>query len=185
MFRFDKQESTKHNLFFFYLCSLHIGLRQGALPKFQGDLESVALPWGSSQLGGKIWIFPLFRFLYRVSTGDYSEILGPGWHLPSPGQKRNTEDFTGANDGCYSGNGVPSRNRRPSNIDRWGCCCAQCYILSACSNRFALTATPASSQQSAQSASARYELTRLVCWGQMSHHAVWLNDLLSVVVGKS
>jgi hypothetical protein len=29
-------------------------------------------------------------------------------------------------------------------IDRWGCCCAQCYIMSACSNRFALTATPAS-----------------------------------------
>jgi hypothetical protein len=28
--------------------------------------------------------------------------------------------------------------------NRWGCCCAQCYIMSACSNMFALTATPAS-----------------------------------------
>jgi hypothetical protein len=30
---------------FFYLCSLHIGIRQGALPKFHGDLEAVASPW--------------------------------------------------------------------------------------------------------------------------------------------
>jgi hypothetical protein len=47
-----------------YLCSLHIGIRQGALPKIQGDLEAVASPKGSPQLGGKIPIFPLFRFLY-------------------------------------------------------------------------------------------------------------------------
>jgi hypothetical protein len=31
-----------------------------------------------------------------MSTGDYSEIIGPGWHLSSPGQKRNTGDFTGS-----------------------------------------------------------------------------------------
>jgi hypothetical protein len=34
---------------------------------------------------------------------------------------------------------VPSRNGHPADIDRWGCCCAQCYIVSACSNRFAPT----------------------------------------------
>jgi hypothetical protein len=34
---------------------------------------------------------------------------------------------------------VPSRNGRPADIDRWGCCCAQCYIVSACSNRLAPT----------------------------------------------
>jgi hypothetical protein len=44
----------------------------------------------------------MFRFLYRVSTSNYFELLGPGWHLPSPGRKRNVEDFTGANGGCYS-----------------------------------------------------------------------------------
>jgi hypothetical protein len=33
-----------------------------------------------------------------VSTGDYSEIIGPGpgWYLSSPGRKRNREDFTTA-----------------------------------------------------------------------------------------
>jgi hypothetical protein len=41
---------------------------------------------------------------------------------------RNTEDFAGANDGRCSGNGVPSRNGRPADIERRGCCCAQCYI---------------------------------------------------------
>jgi hypothetical protein len=48
--------------------------------------------------------------------------------------------------GCCSGNGVPSRNCRPSDIDLWGVGAlnATCYIMSACSNRFALTATPAS-----------------------------------------
>jgi hypothetical protein len=71
---------------FFYLCSLHIGNRQEALPKFQGDLEAVASPRGSSQLGGYPAIFCAVRFLYRVSTGDCSEIIGPGWHLSSPGQ---------------------------------------------------------------------------------------------------
>jgi hypothetical protein len=30
-----------------------------------------------------------------VSTGDYSEIIGPGWHLSSPGQTRIREDFFG------------------------------------------------------------------------------------------
>jgi hypothetical protein len=65
--------------------------------------------------------------------------------LSSPGRKRNRVDFAGANSGCCSGNGVPSRNGRPADIDRGGCCCAQCYIVSACSNRFAPTATPASS----------------------------------------
>ena len=39
------------------------------------------------------------------------------------------------------------------------------YIVSACSNRFALNATPASNLP-AQSASVRYELTRLVCWSK-------------------
>jgi hypothetical protein len=29
-------------------------------------------------------------------------------------EKRTTEDFTGTNDGRYSGSGVPSRNRHPS-----------------------------------------------------------------------
>ena len=88
-----------------YLCSLHIGIRQGALPKFQGDLEAVASPRGSPQLGGGYpAIFPLLRFLYRASTGDYAENFGPGWHLSSPGRKRIREDFTGANVGCYSGN---------------------------------------------------------------------------------
>jgi hypothetical protein len=33
----------------------------------------------------------------EVSTSDCSEIFGPpGWHLSSPGQTRNREDFTGA-----------------------------------------------------------------------------------------
>jgi hypothetical protein len=49
---------------FFYLCSLHIGIRQGASPKFQGGLEAVASPRGSPQLGGHPAIFPRFRFLY-------------------------------------------------------------------------------------------------------------------------
>jgi hypothetical protein len=70
---------------FFYLCSLHIGIRQGAALLELGDLEAVASTRGSPQLGGYPAIFPAFRFLYRVSTGDYSEIIGPGWHLSSPG----------------------------------------------------------------------------------------------------
>jgi hypothetical protein len=40
-------------------------------------------------------------------------------------------------------NGVPSRNGRPADIKRRAVgvfCCAQCYIVSACSNRFASTA---------------------------------------------
>jgi hypothetical protein len=37
---------------------LHIGVRQGALPKLQVGLESVASPWGSPQLGGEIRLFP-------------------------------------------------------------------------------------------------------------------------------
>jgi hypothetical protein len=53
------------------------------VPKFQGDLQSVASPWGSPQLGGKIPILPRFRFLYGVGIGDYSEFFGPGWHLSS------------------------------------------------------------------------------------------------------
>jgi hypothetical protein len=39
---------------YIYLCSLHIGMRQGAALLELGDLESVASPWGSSQLGGQI-----------------------------------------------------------------------------------------------------------------------------------
>jgi hypothetical protein len=49
---------------FFCLFSSHIGIRQGALPKFQGDLEAVASPWGSSQLGGHPAILSRIRFLY-------------------------------------------------------------------------------------------------------------------------
>jgi hypothetical protein len=71
---------------FFYLCSLHIGIRQGAALLELGDLEAVASKRGSPQLGGYPAIFPAFRFLYRVSIGDYSDIIGPGWHLSSPGQ---------------------------------------------------------------------------------------------------
>jgi hypothetical protein len=52
----------------FYLCSLHFGIRQGALLKFQGDLEAVASPWGSSQLGGYPAISPLFRFLFHMDS---------------------------------------------------------------------------------------------------------------------
>ena len=67
-------------------CSLYIEIRQGLSELELGDLEAVASPRGSPQLGGYPAIFSVFRFLYRVSTGDYSEIFGPGWHLSSPGQ---------------------------------------------------------------------------------------------------
>ena len=70
----------------FYLCSLHIGIRQGAAELELGDLEAVASLRGSPQLGGQLPILHAVRFLYGVSTGDYSEIIGPGWHLSSPGQ---------------------------------------------------------------------------------------------------
>jgi hypothetical protein len=64
----------------------------------------------------------MFCFLCRVSTGDiilkFSDL--PGWYLSSPGRKHNRGDFSGGNDGCYSSNGVPSRNRRPSDVDRSG-----------------------------------------------------------------
>ena len=38
---------------FFYLCSLHIGIRQGAAVLELGDLEAVASPRGSPQMGGQ------------------------------------------------------------------------------------------------------------------------------------
>jgi hypothetical protein len=84
------QHSTSPTAFssgsrFFYLCSLHIGIRQGLSELGLGDLESVAPPRGSPQLGGQIPVLSRIRFLYRVSTGDYSEIIGSGWHLSSPG----------------------------------------------------------------------------------------------------
>jgi hypothetical protein len=52
----------------FFASVLSIGVRQGPLPKFQVDLESVASPWGSSQTGNWVagWvnldIFPEFVF---------------------------------------------------------------------------------------------------------------------------
>jgi hypothetical protein len=49
---------------FFLPPSLHIEIRQGALSKFQMDLEAAASPWGSPQLGGEIPVLVLFRFLY-------------------------------------------------------------------------------------------------------------------------
>jgi hypothetical protein len=49
---------------FFYLSSLHIGIRQGLSELEFGDLEAVASPRGSTQLGGKIPILSLFRFLF-------------------------------------------------------------------------------------------------------------------------
>jgi hypothetical protein len=47
------------------------------------DLEAVAVasPRGSPQLGGHPAVLYRIRFLHRVSTGDCSEIIGPGWHL--------------------------------------------------------------------------------------------------------
>ena len=48
----------------FYLCSLHIGIRQGAAVLELSDLEAVASPRGSPQLGGQIPIFSAVRFLY-------------------------------------------------------------------------------------------------------------------------
>jgi hypothetical protein len=41
---------------------------------------------------GKSGYSPMFRFLCRVSTGDYPEIFGPGWHLFSPGRECIRED---------------------------------------------------------------------------------------------
>jgi hypothetical protein len=56
------QGLKKHNTTSF--TSVHIGIRQGATVLELGDLESVASPRSSPQLGGKIRIFSLFRFLY-------------------------------------------------------------------------------------------------------------------------
>jgi hypothetical protein len=51
---------TQH--FFFYLYSLHIGVRQGPLPKFQVDLESVASRGAHHNWMGKSGYFPEFVF---------------------------------------------------------------------------------------------------------------------------
>ena len=48
----------------FFLCSLHIGIRQGAAELELSDLESVASTRGSSQLGGLPAILSAVRFLY-------------------------------------------------------------------------------------------------------------------------
>jgi hypothetical protein len=68
-----------------------------------------------------------------------------------------------------SGGGVAALNAR--------------YIVSACSNRSAPTATPASNLLRAHQCGIRIDQIGLL--GQMSHHAVWLSDLLSAKAGKS
>jgi hypothetical protein len=74
----DRRTCFRHGRYF---CT---GYRRSK--KFFGVREA---PWNgkSSQLGGETPIFSVFRFPYRVSTGDYSEIIGPGWHLSSPGRE--------------------------------------------------------------------------------------------------
>jgi hypothetical protein len=69
------------------------GLVGAQLPPRPPEGQSPLL--SASPMGGQLPIFLLFRFLYGVSTGDYSEIIGPGWHLSSPGQTSAAADFFG------------------------------------------------------------------------------------------